>query len=187
MRRGKGRTIRGATRRKAGESTRSAARFKHVGRAALRPAALAAKDPLARAAQAQDEGSRLRSFVQGELKDLRARVKTGLPFTAFDEVSAAAEIRPSDLAALLTIPPRTIARRKKEGRLHPEESDKLLRLGRIVVLAEETLGTYQKASGWLKKGNRALGGDSPLTYLDTDVGAREVEGLLLRISHGTYS
>jgi putative toxin-antitoxin system antitoxin component (TIGR02293 family) len=110
-----------------------------------------------------------------------------LPFTAFNEVSAAVEIRPSDLAALLTIPPRTIARRKKEGRLRPEESDKLLRLGRIVVLAEESLGTSQKASAWLKKGNRALGGDSPLAYLDTDVGAREVEGLLIRISHGVYS
>lgn len=133
------------------------------------------------------KGSRLRSFVQGDLKELRERVRTGLPFTTFDEVSVAAEIKPSDLAALLTIAPRTIARRKKEGRFQPEESDRLLRLGRIVVLAEETLGTYQKASGWLKKGNRALSGDSPLTYLDTDVGAREVEGLLLRIAHGTYS
>jgi putative toxin-antitoxin system antitoxin component (TIGR02293 family) len=88
---------------------------------------------------------------------------------------------------VLALPPRTLARRKGEHRLKAPESDRLLRLGRIAVLAEDVLGSPEKASRWLHTPNRALGNRVPLGQLDTDLGVREVESLLLRVAHGVYS
>jgi ribosomal protein S16 len=45
----------------------------------------------------------------------------------------------------------------------------------------------ERAVRWLHRPNRALGGPAPLTLLDTDLGAQQVEQLLGRIEHGVYS
>jgi putative toxin-antitoxin system antitoxin component (TIGR02293 family) len=92
-----------------------------------------------------------------------------------------------DLTALLRVPPRTLARRKRARRFQADESDRLFRIGRIAAQAEQVLGSREKASAWLRQPNRALGGAVPLRQLDTDLGAREVEDVLLRIAHGVYS
>jgi uncharacterized protein (DUF2384 family) len=44
-----------------------------------------------------------------------------------------------------------------------------------------------KARLWLLAPNRALGGEVPLHMLDTDIGARQVEEVLLRLSYGVFS
>ena len=115
------------------------------------------------------------------------RVRSGLPYSALEAVAARFHIGQQELVAVLDLPVRTLARRKREGRLRADESDRLLRLGRIAALAEEILGNSEKASSWLHRANRALGKVAPLPHLDTDVGAREVEDLLIRIAHGVYS
>ena len=119
--------------------------------------------------------------------DLQARVRSGLPYSALETVAAGFAITREDLVTLLHLPLRTLARRKREKRLRADESDRLLRLGRIAVLAEEVLGSREKATRWLHAPNRALGDGAPLRCLDTDLGTRRVEDLLLRIAHGTYS
>jgi putative toxin-antitoxin system antitoxin component (TIGR02293 family) len=121
------------------------------------------------------------------LDGLRARRRSGLPYASLDAVSAAYAIAATDLGRILDLPPRTLARRKKERRLHADESDRLLRLGRVAALAEEVLGGREKATLWLHAGNAALGDEAPLRRLDSDLGARQVEDVLVRISHGVYS
>jgi putative toxin-antitoxin system antitoxin component (TIGR02293 family) len=51
-------------------------------------------------------------------------------------------------------------------------------------MAEDILGSRDAASRWMQESNRSLGGETPLDYAETEVGAREVEDLLGRISHG---
>jgi len=118
---------------------------------------------------------------------LQAQVRTGLPYAALDAVAARYEIGMADLVTVLHVPARTLARRKREKRLRADESDRLFRLGRIAVLAEEVLGTREKATRWLHQPNRALGQAVPLRQLDTELGTRRVEDLLLRIAHGVHS
>ena len=120
-------------------------------------------------------------------EDLRARRQAGLPYASVDAVSSAYHIASKDLVRILELPLRTLARRKKEKRLHADESDRLLRLGRIAALAEEVLGSREKATEWLHEPNAALGHENPLRHLDSDLGARQVEDVLVRISHGVYS
>ena len=80
--------------------------------------------------------------------------------------------------------PRRISERSW---LHADESDRLLRLGRVAALAEQVLGSRDKATVWLHAANTALGEESPLSRLDSDLGARQVEDVLVRIAHGVYS
>jgi putative toxin-antitoxin system antitoxin component (TIGR02293 family) len=80
-----------------------------------------------------------------------------------------------------------LARRKAERWLRADESDRLFRLSRVAAQAEETLGTRERAVEWLRRPNRALGNQPPLRQLDTDLGSRQVEDVLVRIAHGVYS
>jgi putative toxin-antitoxin system antitoxin component (TIGR02293 family) len=118
---------------------------------------------------------------------LQAQVRMGLPYSALEAVASGFEIGMSDLVAVLHVPARTLARRRRQKRLRADESDRLFRLGRIAALAEEVLGSREKATRWLHQPNRALASAVPLRQLDTEVGARQVEDLLLRIAHGVYS
>ena len=121
------------------------------------------------------------------VEQLREQLRKGLPYTALETVAAEFDITQEDMVFLLHLPARTLARRKKEKRLRADESDRLFRVGRIAALAEEVLGRRARAAKWLHRPNKALGNAVPLHHLDTDLGARQVEDLLLRIAHGVYS
>lgn len=118
------------------------------------------------------------------LGQLRTALRGGLPYASLLAIAAGFAIEAPAVASILGIPARTLARRKKERRLSPEESDRLFRLGRLAALAEQVLGSRARASAWLHAENRALGGATPLSELDTDLGAEQVESALLRLAHG---
>lgn len=121
------------------------------------------------------------------IEELREQLRAGLPYASLEAVASGFDIARQDISVLLHLPARTLARRKKERRLRPDESDRLFRVSRIATLAEEVLGSREKAIRWLHRSNKALGDQTPLRRLDTDLGARQVEDLLLRIAHGVYS
>jgi putative toxin-antitoxin system antitoxin component (TIGR02293 family) len=118
---------------------------------------------------------------------LRARVRTGLPYSALEALADRLGASRGEMAGVLGVPARTLARRRASGRFTASESDRLVRLGRIAALAEQVLGGRERAVRWLHRANRALGQRVPVRELDTDLGAREVEAILLRIEHGVYS
>ena len=125
----------------------------------------------------------LRSRVQ-TLEQLRQSIRRGLPFQAFEAVTANYGLFKPAVGRVLRTPERTLVRRKHGARFLADESDRLVRVARIAALAEEILGRRDKAGRWLQKPNRALGGATPLEHLDTELGAREVEQVLGRIGHG---
>lgn len=128
----------------------------------------------------------LREDASG-LTELGERVRRGLPYAALEAVMARLGLSREQVSEALHLPERTLARRKKERRLHPDESDRLFRLARIAAQASDVLGSTEKAARWLQRPNRALGGRVPLALLDTDAGTREVEEVLGRIEHGVVS
>jgi putative toxin-antitoxin system antitoxin component (TIGR02293 family) len=118
--------------------------------------------------------------------EVRAAVRKGLPFSALEALQKEVRLTGKELSAVLGIPERTIARRKEEQHLTAAESDRLYRVARTVAHASSVLGGSEKGTTWLKRRNRALGDEAPLSLLDTDVGARQVEEVLLRIAYGIY-
>ena len=132
-------------------------------------------------------GARALRHSPRNLDGLREQVREGLPYAVLEAVIRRVALSQDDVAHVLDLPPRTLARRKAEQRLRADESDRLFRLGRIATLAEDVLGSQEKSVRWLHAPNRALGNQVPLRRLDTDLGARQVEDVLLRIAHGVYS
>jgi putative toxin-antitoxin system antitoxin component (TIGR02293 family) len=114
-------------------------------------------------------------------------VRDGLPFAALEALIQRLELTLREAAAVLRIPERTIARRKSDKKLLPEESDRVVRLARVFAHASEVFEKERDAAGWFKDPNRALGGQRPLDLLDTDAGVQRVDALLTRIQHGVHS
>jgi putative toxin-antitoxin system antitoxin component (TIGR02293 family) len=114
-------------------------------------------------------------------------IKDGLPVRSFEELQSDIDVSTEKLTEVVNIPSRTLARRKKEGKLQQYESERLLRIGLLFERAKEVLGGTEQARTWFKSPKKALGGKTPLDYADTEPGAREVENLLGRIEHGVFS
>lgn len=115
-----------------------------------------------------------------------ASIKRGVRYREFEELRAKLGVSASHLAAVLGISERTLSRRKQEGRLQPDESDRLYRIVRLYHRAVEVLG---EGSGplWLTTPKRFLGGKTPLEFADTEMGAYEIEQTLGRIEHGVFA
>lgn len=88
----------------------------------------------------------------------------------------------------IEIPERTLARRRIAGRLGRDESERLLRLARVVASSIRLFeGDVDAAITWLKTPQKALSYNTPLSYARFEIGAREVEDLIGRLEHGVFS
>ncbi len=113
------------------------------------------------------------------------RVSDGFSYSAFEHFQRNASLSTGALAELTQIPPRTLARRREQGRLEPGESDRLVRFAKVFGRTLELFeGATDAARAWLSAPQRALGGVTPLAFAATDVGAGEVLNLIGRLEHG---
>jgi putative toxin-antitoxin system antitoxin component (TIGR02293 family) len=116
------------------------------------------------------------------------QIESGFPFNTLLKFEANSGVEPAELMAVLGIPERTLARRRTAGRLAPEESERLLRIGTVYEKAVELFnGDIPAAVQWLTTSKKALGGETPLRYSRTGPGAREVENLIGRMEYGVFS
>ena len=113
-------------------------------------------------------------------------LRGGLPVAAVRRVAGALGLSLAELAPMLGLSVRTLARRGR-GTLDGASSDRLFRITRVLARAAEALGDEARAVAWLKSPNIALGGPAPLGLLDTDIGTEEVLATLLRIEFGVVS
>lgn len=123
-----------------------------------------------------------------ELAEVIAVVEKGLAWTTFERFRAMTGLTAEQLGEMIALPRRTLARRKHEGRLTAEESDRLVRAARVYGRALRLFdGRSDDATAWLTTRNMALGGITPLEMMHTDIGARAVEQVLGRAEHGVFS
>jgi putative toxin-antitoxin system antitoxin component (TIGR02293 family) len=114
-------------------------------------------------------------------------LKDGLPVRELDALRRNLDVPMDRLATLLGISKATLHRRKASGRLDVGESDRVVRVARLIGRALVVLESLEDARRWLSSPQVGLGGAVPLEYAETEVGAREVEDLLGRIEYGVYS
>ncbi|MCB1385912.1 MAG: DUF2384 domain-containing protein [Nitratireductor sp.] len=135
----------------------------------------------------------VRASIRGILKDLvesddvesNARlddlVRAGLPIELME--------RADELIQLMinagVLPRKTVedARKSKSGVLSPANSERIVRVVRMVQQATNALGEA-RAVDWLQKPNRRFGGESAIQMAKTESGARAVEQFLLQLMHG---
>ena len=118
---------------------------------------------------------------------LARQLRSGLPYAAFEALVDSLAISRTELARLLHLPHRTLARRKRDRMIPPVEADRLYRLARVFAHALEVFRDRDKAAAWVNRPNHVLGGCTPLSLLDTAIGVDQVDELLGRIEHGIFS
>lgn len=113
-----------------------------------------------------------------------AAVRAGLPYAALEHVREHLEASDDLLAQALGISARTLSRRRETGTLTTNESDRLVLLAEIFVLARTALDSATAAREWLRTPHSMLGGESPLDHMDTVTGMEEVKSMLYHIEYG---
>ena len=116
------------------------------------------------------------------------QVQQGLSFKALVSLEAMSGMTASEIASIIAIPARTLARRRVAGKLAPDESERLLR---IAAVFEKAAGLFEgdlpAALAWLRTPKKALRQQSPLTYARSELGAREVLDLIGRLEYGVFT
>lgn len=88
----------------------------------------------------------------------------------------------------IVIAPRTLKHRKARGEsLSLEETDRVVRVARVIVLAESIFVDPAKALLWLRTPDDRLANRNPMSLLQTEAGGRLVENMLWQIDEGVYS
>ena len=120
--------------------------------------------------------------------ELIRQVERGFSFNALLDLESRSGVALSEIASIIDLPPRTLARRKSSGRLSSDESEKLLRISAVFEQAVDLFeGDRPGALKWLTTPKKALENETPLAYSRTELGAREVEDLIGRLEHGVFS
>lgn len=85
--------------------------------------------------------------------------------------------------------PRTLQHRKAKGVNHltHDEADRVVRIARILALAEQVFGNLERGLGWLRTPDERLNNRTALSLLQTESGGRLVESMLWQVADGIYS
>lgn len=125
-------------------------------------------------------------LAPGELR-WTGLIRAGLPARSTQTLASSLDMSVKDLAVSLRLPVRTVHRRLEKGEpLTPEESERAVRAARVLAKAEDLLGE-EHGRGWVRAPCRALGGEIPITLLDTADGFTAVMDELGRLEHGVLS
>ncbi len=114
---------------------------------------------------------------------LAAAVEKGLPRSALMRVVARAGVTGKARLALLhrVVPSATLKRRT---RLKLHESERTERLARVIALAEHLWDDPEAAQTFLNTPHPELGNRTPLDCASTELGARQVEDVVMRAIYG---
>jgi putative toxin-antitoxin system antitoxin component (TIGR02293 family) len=146
------------------------------------------------AAQVQPDWLGLEAATNGP--EALAMVERRLPPSIIDSLLGLGFVRAE--VHSIVLPARTLQhRRSRKELLTVEESDRVLRLLRVLRATEAVYGSRERALEWLRRPNPRLdpalrnvlfarGGRTPISLLTTEIGARMVEELLGQIAHGMF-
>lgn len=115
--------------------------------------------------------------------DLVRALDQGLALSAIDSLVRQGYLKTGELA--FVAPLRTLSHRRAKGeRLRPDESERLARIGKAIVLAEQVFGDKAGALEWLHAPKRKFEGRTPFELLATAEGGQLVEEELVSIDEG---
>lgn len=115
-------------------------------------------------------------------------LKAGLGYAAIERLQRKSGFTLNAIAQVMQISPSTRQRRKLDGKFTQYESERLFR---IAAIFEEALvlfnGDNKAARRWLCLPSAFFENKSPLTMIETEVGAREVQNFIGRLEHGVFT
>jgi len=128
--------------------------------------------------------ARLGYAAPSRLEQVRKVVQEGLPVEAVRELQAELKRfgvrRPSEYVDAI-VSRATLQRR---DRLKPSEGEQLVRVASVLALAEDVWGVEEDAGEFLISPHPMLGGGVPIDLALSEIGARQVEHILLAMDLG---
>ena len=125
--------------------------------------------------------------ASADVLDQVEELKQGLSAEIVDALCGELEITRQDLARYTGVGERTLKRKLKEGRLSCGQSERMVRLNRLLGRTVQVVGSREAAVQWLKAPRSYLRGQTPLELVVTELGTEEVLNLLGRIEHGVFT
>jgi putative toxin-antitoxin system antitoxin component (TIGR02293 family) len=114
-------------------------------------------------------------------------IRDGISKEDLENLKEQAGLDYETLATLLNVAKATLHNKKGKSRFDTTISEKIFFLADVYSYGYEVFGNKTNFNEWMKKPNQALGGASPLSYLDTLYGIEEIKHLIGRIEYGVYS
>src|SRR6266513_4949766 len=93
-----------------------------------------------------------------------SRIHAGLSFRAVQNLQKALDLPMERIASVLGMSRATLHRRKLQGKIDREASEKLVRYQSLLKKAEEVFGDADNAREWLTHPQRGLGNAVPLEF-----------------------
>jgi putative toxin-antitoxin system antitoxin component (TIGR02293 family) len=125
------------------------------------------------------------SAFSGDPSDIIRKMRSGTPAQIVPGLAARLGITQDGLFRLLRLPHSTMkARISKNDTLSASEQDRLYRTEKVLARTLAVLEDASSAKAWLVQENRSLGGEAPLSMLDTEAGYELVLDTLGRIEYG---
>jgi putative toxin-antitoxin system antitoxin component (TIGR02293 family) len=116
------------------------------------------------------------------------QIEVGLPFSTLASLADKSGIDIGVLAAVIGLPERALARRRLARKLTPAESERLVRLSIVFESAVKLFeGDVRAAVDWLARPRRVFDNQSALAFSRSELGGREVEGLIGQLEHGVFA
>jgi putative toxin-antitoxin system antitoxin component (TIGR02293 family) len=124
----------------------------------------------------------------GDATQVIRAMRIGAPADIVSSVADRLGISQDKLFERLRLPKSTLKGRVSKGQpLAAVEQDRIYRVNRVFERANAVLEDEEAARNWIIRENRSLGGESPLSLLDTEAGYELVLDTLGRIEHGVIS
>jgi putative toxin-antitoxin system antitoxin component (TIGR02293 family) len=93
----------------------------------------------------------------------------------------------ADLADILEVSPKTLARWKKTGtRLTPQQTDRMAHVEKVLAHAQDIFKTPERVMEWMHGKVFYLQGRRPIDVIKTETGRREVDNTLGVIEWGMF-
>ena len=98
-------------------------------------------------------------------------IRKGIDYSLLEKLQEDLDLSTGEMGEVIDIAPRTLSRRRKEGRLAKDESDRVVRIGRLWEKALDVFnGNEERARRWFKAPAFSLGNKTPLEFADTEPG-----------------
>ena len=127
-------------------------------------------------------GPRVLRRVVSNLAELQMAVIAGLPMESLD---LTAEYVAADLKDLSAIKDRLVPRatRSRRERLKLGEGERVERLARLMAMAETVWEDEDDARAFMNEPHPLMEGKSPIEMAESELGARRVEQLLMKLEY----
>ena len=119
-----------------------------------------------------------------KVEDVREVLESGFKKQTFERLKLLLDVNSAELAKVIRVPTRTIARRVG---FKADESERILRVAKVFHRSIEVMEDLEQARQWFKTPKKALGEKTPFEFCNTDIGANAVINLLGRIEHGVFT